>query len=133
MQRLFRSKKLLFAFSLVAGCLTFHQFVLESLIVNYNTSKYTAINLQPLQINKSQSGMKKILFYTPFFSRSDYSFGFGHEPFEAHQCKVTNCLSTNNRELLSNLLYCYILHSGMFRKVLFRCENVCRQRDFVNF
>ena len=25
------------------------------------------------------------------------------------------------------------LHSGMFPEVLFRCENVGRQRDFVNF
>ena len=28
---------------------------------------------------------------------------------------------------------CPILHSGKFPEVLFRCENIGRQRDFANF
>ena len=50
-----------------------------------------------------EKDLKKILFYTPFFSRKDYAFGYGNKPFVQNGCPVTNCFTTNNRNLLSKL------------------------------
>ena len=47
---------------------------------------------------------KTILFFTPFFDEFDYNFGFGQKPFFDHKCPVTNCLTTDNRELLGKVL-----------------------------
>ena len=47
--------------------------------------------------------LKKILLYNPYFSHADFEFGFGHEPFEKYECPVSNCYTTNNHSLLSNI------------------------------
>ena len=47
------------------------------------------------------TNLKKILFYTPYFYMKDWGFGFGQEPFK--RCPVSNCYTTNNRNLLNSI------------------------------
>ena len=54
--------------------------------------------------NYNFSTAKKILFYTPYFDKEDYEFGFGHQPFLNHSCPVHNCFTTNNKSLLGDFL-----------------------------
>ena len=52
--------------------------------------------------------LKKILFFTQYFSTNDWEFGFGQQPFIDYQCPVTNCYTTNNKSLLGkqmNILF----------------------------
>lgn len=44
-------------------------------------------------------GLKRILFFTPYFHMTDWQFGFGHEPFITNHCPETNCYATNNRTM----------------------------------
>ena len=81
-----------------------YQTQLEQIIVNYNTNKYKDDDIEPLELDVYSKSLKKILFYTPFFSKKGYAFGFGNEPFIKNGCSVTNCFTTNDRELLSKLL-----------------------------
>ena len=64
----------------------------------------------------SFSQAKKILYFTPYFDMEDYEFGFGHSPFLAHNCPVTNCWATNNRTALGSL--------GDFDAVLFHMRDM---------
>ena len=81
--------------------LIFYNFFMEDYVVSYNTIKYK--DLYPKNLDPEWTAMKKILFYTPFFSRNDYSFGFGHEPFLNNNCSVSNCITTNNKKLLNSI------------------------------
>lgn len=50
-------------------------------------------------IQENTNGMKRILFFTPYFHMTDWQFGFGHEPFITNHCPETNCYATNNRSM----------------------------------
>ena len=50
------------------------------------------------------SKMKKILYYSDFFGRKDFNFGFGHQIFIDEGCEVTNCYATSNNSLLCELI-----------------------------
>ena len=50
------------------------------------------------------SKMKKILYYSDFFGRKDFNFGFGHQIFIDEGCEVTNCYATSNNSLLRELI-----------------------------
>ena len=86
---------------LVGSMYGFYQIKLEEFIVNYNTNKYKEETIKLLKLDESSESVKKILFYTPFFSKKDYAFGFGNKPFVQNSCPVTNCFTTNDRQLLS--------------------------------
>ena len=45
--------------------------------------------------------MKRILFWTTYFKREDFSFGIGHEPFVTAGCRVTNCIATSDRSFIN--------------------------------
>ena len=83
-------------FGLMIG---FYDKFLEQMIVNINTNKYQ--EEFPTELDENSSHLKKILFYTPFFSRKDYAFGYGNKPFIENRCPVNNCFTTNNRNLKS--------------------------------
>ena len=53
------------------------------------------------EVNQTQ--LKKILYYTPLFTHFDWGFGYGLEPFKVNKCPVTNCLTTNDRNMFENL------------------------------
>ena len=59
--------------------------------------------------------LKTILFWTPYYNKSDYTVGFGQEPFIKGGCKVTNCFTTADRNLL-NQSDAVIFHSFQFSK-----------------
>ena len=100
---LFRTKFEIFVVALIVITFVFYQFMLEEMVVSYSVYKYK--ELHPMVLEDKYQSMKKILYYNPFFSRSDYSFGFGHQPFENNNCPIKNCIATNNRHLLGkNLL-----------------------------
>ena len=63
--------------------------------------------IELLKLDKSSKSVKKILFYTPFFSNKDYAFGFGNKPFVQNDCPVTNCFTTSDRQLLGKFLNCW--------------------------
>lgn len=44
---------------------------------------------------------KTILFWTPYYLRADFNFGYGRDPFVAAGCRVSNCRTTSNRSELS--------------------------------
>ena len=95
-----RLKTLIFLI-IVGSMYGFYQTKLEQIIINYNTIKYKEETKELLKLDKSSKSVKKILFYTPFFSKKDYAFGFGNKPFVQNSCSVTNCFTTNDRQLLS--------------------------------
>ena len=41
---------------------------------------------------------KRILFWTPYYNRSDFTIGLGRDPFVS--CKVKNCVTTADRNLI---------------------------------
>ena len=98
-----RLKTLIFLI-IVGSMYGFYQTKLEQIIINYNTIKYKEETKELLKLDKSSKSVKKILFYTPFFSKKDYAFGFGNKPFVQNSCSVTNCFTTNDRQLLSKFL-----------------------------
>ena len=55
---------------------------------------------QPSSEQPNFGRLKKILFFTNFFTTSDWEFGFGQQPFIDYQCPVSNCYTTNNKTLL---------------------------------
>ena len=87
----------------------FYQTKLEQFIVSYNTNKYKEETIELLKLDDSSKSVKNILFYTPFFSKKDYAFGFGNKPFVQNSCPVTNCFTTNDRQLLSKFLNCWVV------------------------
>ena len=87
-------------FIIVVSLYCFYQIWLEQIIVSYNTIKYNQ-DIKQIEVDKSERNMKNVLFYTPFFSKQDYAFGFGNKPFVQNDCPVTNCFTTNDRQLLS--------------------------------
>ena len=89
---------------IVASLFWFYQIWLEQMIVSYNTIKYE--DIKKIELDQSERNMKNILFYTPFFSKKDYAFGFGNKPFVQNDCLVTNCFTTNDRQLLSKFSNC---------------------------
>nr|CAH0111096.1 unnamed protein product [Daphnia galeata] len=56
---------------------------------------------------------KTILFWTPYYNRSDYTFGLGQNPFIEFGCKVTNCFTTTDRTL-ANQSDAIIFHALQF-------------------
>ena len=94
---------------IVVSLYCFYQIWLEQIIVSYNTIKYKEDTIKLLKLDKRSKSVKNILFYTPFFSKKDYAFGFGNKPFVQNDCPVTNCFTTNNRQLLSKFLNCWIM------------------------
>lgn len=46
--------------------------------------------------------MKRILFWTTFFHWKDFDFGMGQEPFVRAGCRVTNCMTTDDRNFLND-------------------------------
>ena len=94
---------------IVGSTYGFYQTKLEEFIVNYNTNKYKEETIKLLKLDESSESVKKILFYTPFFSKKDYAFGFGNKPFVQNSCPVTNCFTTNDRQLLSKFLNCWVV------------------------
>lgn len=44
--------------------------------------------------------LKRILFWTGYFDKPDFEFGFGQEPFIRAGCRHTNCYATNDRSWL---------------------------------
>ena len=58
---------------------------------------------------------KLILFWTPYYDRKDFTFGFGREPFIKAGCKVDNCETTADRSLVKRS-DAVIFHSLQFRK-----------------
>lgn len=93
-----------FSFFAALFIFTFYNLWLEDIIVKFNTNKYSQTNINPFAIHeKNSKDLKKILYYTPFFSRRDYSFGYGTKPFSKNHCAFTNCITTNNRHLLGKL------------------------------
>ena len=71
-------------------------FLLWSLltIIIFYLSAHTSLDTGSFESSPSPA-MKKILFYTPFFSADDWNFGFGSNKFQ--KCPVSNCYITNNR------------------------------------
>jgi alpha-1,3-fucosyltransferase len=49
----------------------------------------------------SHKKIKKILFWTSYFNWKDFQFGMGQEPFIQAGCRVTNCMTTDDRKLLN--------------------------------
>ena len=45
--------------------------------------------------------MKQILYWTDYFDKPDFEFGFGQEPFIRAGCRYTNCYATRDRSLLN--------------------------------
>ena len=79
-------------------------FISEKIVVHESPSA----DILPTRKNSTTSHpkfdeLKKILLYNPYFSHADFEFGFGHEPFEKYECPVSNCYTTNNHSLLSNI------------------------------
>ena len=52
--------------------------------------------------------LKTILFYNPFYSQKDFYFGFGQKPFIDANCKVSNCYTTDDKELFGNNSPCLV-------------------------
>lgn len=50
---------------------------------------------------RSDRSTRLILFWTPYFERADFGFGYGHEPFVSHGCPVNACETTSDRNRLS--------------------------------
>ena len=46
---------------------------------------------------------KKILFYTSFFELSNWGFGMGHNIFQEKGCLISDCIITNNRNMLGDI------------------------------
>jgi len=78
---------------------------------------------QDLKSNKSDEkpkpGVKSVLFYTPFFHMTDWEFGFGQKPFRDFECPVTNCFTTNDRDLLGNVFQFYCATGCLFKREIF--------------
>ena len=93
---------------IIFGILTlFYELCLEQLFVRITANKFK--DAVPVVLDKNSTNLKKILFYTPFYSAYDYSFGYGNQPFIDNRCHVNNCFTTNNRHLLGKgiMLYRY--------------------------
>ena len=65
---------------------------------------YRNVKKDNLRHDKKFIETKKILYYTPYFTLTDFEFGFGQEPFKELNCPVTNCYATNDRNLLRKIL-----------------------------
>ena len=99
---------------------------------NYSKENFVEKNIMSTNItmrpNKSDlikeiPNVKKILFYTPFFSMKDWGFGFGQKPFE--RCPVSNCLTTNDRSYLKSISG--FLQSWTFRALIcLPCPGSCQ-------
>ena len=65
------------------------------LIASYFNSKYSRqpFNQQP---GNYLTRVKRVLFFTPFFKKADWDFGFGSEPFG--ECPSKNCFVTDEGE-----------------------------------
>lgn len=63
----------------------------------------------------ASSSPKTILFWTPYYDRKDFTFGFGQEPFVKAGCKVTNCIATADRSLV-NQSDAILFHALQFSK-----------------
>ncbi|EFX66743.1 hypothetical protein DAPPUDRAFT_302457 [Daphnia pulex] len=48
-----------------------------------------------------ESPPKTILYWTPYYNRTDFTVGLGQDPFIKFGCKVTNCIATADRKLLN--------------------------------
>ena len=126
---------------LVGSMYGFYQIKLEEFIVNYNTNKYKEESIKILRLDESSESVKKILFYTPFFSKKDYAFGFGNKPFVQNSCSVTNCFTTNDRQLLSkffkwwvvkfpSLRYTFRFLLCLHRYICWWPKNKCQMNNF---
>ncbi len=56
--------------------------------------------MQEIVDTKPSPPDKVILFWTPYYNDSDYTVGFGRDPFVKNGCKFTNCITTADRNLL---------------------------------
>lgn len=67
-----------------------------------------AFNSDPVKLlslvdeDESINETRIILFWVPYYNRDDYYFGFGQGPFLRRSCSVTNCITTNDRSLVSD-------------------------------
>ena len=50
----------------------------------------------------AEKRVKRILFWTTYFDWKDFEFGMGQEPFVRAGCRVTNCMTTNDRRFLND-------------------------------
>ena len=66
-----------------------------------NFSEEKPVTTENISTTKETPNVKKILFYTPYFSMNNWGFGFGQKPFE--RCPVSNCLTTNDRSYLNSI------------------------------
>ena len=80
--------------------------------------------------NSNGAPLKKILYFTPFFTHKDWQFGFGSNPFLLAGCPQSKCFVTNqgNPENFDALLFHSFYSSNMVKgvkKKLKVSENVC--------
>ena len=56
---------------------------------------------------------KILLYWTKYYNQTDFTFGFGREPFIEAGCKVTNCFATADRSYLAKSEG-VIFHAGQY-------------------
>lgn len=60
--------------------------------------------------------IKRILFWNLYFESRNYEFGLGQKPFIEAGCRVTNCLTTDDRNLL-NASDALLFHANDFDEI----------------
>ena len=56
---------------------------------------------------------KILLYWTKYYNQTDFTVGFGREPFIEAGCKVTNCFATADRSYLAKSEG-VIFHAGQY-------------------
>ena len=75
---------------------------LPDLESQWNKSRRNKKN-RNMEIRQNITHTKVILFWTSFFERQDFEFGFGKEPFLNAGCEYTNCITTINKQNYSTV------------------------------
>lgn len=86
----------LFAFTLMLS----YYFTLIH-VVKRPTQQINVQHFNQLPLDASRKQFKRILFWTSYFDWKDFKFGMGREPFVRAGCRITNCVTTNDRNLLN--------------------------------
>ncbi|KZS14701.1 putative Alpha1,3-fucosyltransferase C [Daphnia magna] len=79
------------------------------------SGKTTIVSIKATAVEKTYltNSTKIILYWNAYFNRTDMMFGFGQQPFVDAGCKITNCVATNDRNLL-NQSDGVMIHAGNY-------------------
>lgn len=89
------------SFALILSYFTLHHVTIKSVQINRNTRHGSETSNQLLPDTSPHQTIKRILFWTTYFNWKDFQFGMGQEPFLRAGCRVTNCMTTDDRTLLN--------------------------------